>query len=138
MVGLDAHARMYRDSAENFCYLTRKFAGDALVSFAALDNTGVAASPMQIDRLRRSDIRGFARRWKTSTPMAESANEYIQKLLALPLRERLEAYRAIADPGVRRQVAEGMPGEAHAAMLAESMAENLNRHVARKRKPRAA
>jgi hypothetical protein len=42
VVGLEAHARMYRDFAENFGYLTRKYANDPSVRFLAFDNTGAA------------------------------------------------------------------------------------------------
>jgi hypothetical protein len=38
-VDLDAHARMYRDSAENFGYLVRKYSGDPQVAFNAVDNS---------------------------------------------------------------------------------------------------
>jgi hypothetical protein len=39
VVGLDAHARMYRDAAENLGYLTRRYAGDPQVQFVAVDNS---------------------------------------------------------------------------------------------------
>jgi hypothetical protein len=60
---------------------------------------------------------------------AESPSQYIEQLSALPPRRRLEEFRAIPDPVVRRQVAEGLPPELHGEMLAESAAENLNRNV---------
>jgi hypothetical protein len=40
VVGLDAHARMYRDAAENLAYLMRKYSGDPNVHFRAVDKTG--------------------------------------------------------------------------------------------------
>ncbi len=39
VVDLEAHARMYRDAAENFAYLMRKYAGDTSVAFSAIDNS---------------------------------------------------------------------------------------------------
>jgi hypothetical protein len=39
VVSLEAHARMYRDSAENFRHLMRKYAGDPDVRFTAIDNS---------------------------------------------------------------------------------------------------
>ena len=60
---------------------------------------------------------------------AESPSQYIERLSALPPRKRLEAFRAIQDPVVRRKVAEGLPPKFHGEMLAESAAENLNRNV---------
>jgi 2-keto-4-pentenoate hydratase len=71
-------------------------------------------------------------------PKAESASQYIERLSALPPRKRLEEFRAIQDPAVRRQVAEGLPPKLHAEMLGESAVENLNRNVLAKQKPRKA
>ena len=62
-------------------------------------------------------------------PKAESANQYIERLLALPPEKRLEAFRAIEDPAVRRQVAKGLPAEVHAEILGAGMLENLNRNA---------
>jgi hypothetical protein len=73
--------------------------------------------------------RSYARPWKTNMLKAESPSQYIEQLSALPPRRRLEEFRAIPDPVVRRQVAEGLPPELHGEMLAESAAENLNRNV---------
>ena len=39
VVDLDAHARMYRDAAENFAYLMRKYSGEPNVCFQAFDNS---------------------------------------------------------------------------------------------------
>src|ERR1035438_4005308 len=39
IVDLEAHARMYRDAAENFGYLVRTYSGDPEVRFWAFDNT---------------------------------------------------------------------------------------------------
>jgi Zeta toxin len=39
IVDLEAHARMYRDAAENFGYLMRRYSGDPDVRFTAFDNT---------------------------------------------------------------------------------------------------
>lgn len=72
-------------------------------------------------------------------PKAESLKMYIEQLSALPPRKRLEEWRAITDPDLQRQVSEALPPKLHAEMLAESMAENLNRNVrARKRDHKAA
>jgi len=59
----------------------------------------------------------------------ESPRQYIERLSALPPRRRLAEFRAIPDPVVRRQVAEGLPPNLHGEMLAESAVENLNRNV---------
>jgi hypothetical protein len=51
VVDLDAHARMYRDAAENFGYLIRKYAGDPQIDFVAIDNshgpTGMHFMPLE-------------------------------------------------------------------------------------------
>jgi hypothetical protein len=60
---------------------------------------------------------------------AESASQYIERLSALPPKERLEEFRAIADPALRRQVAKGLPGELHSEILDEAMLQGLNRNV---------
>ncbi len=44
VVGLEAHARMYRDAAENLGYLMRKYANDPQVQFIAINNSGGAAA----------------------------------------------------------------------------------------------
>lgn len=71
---------------------------------------------------------------------AESVIPSIEQLLALPARKRLDAWRAIQDPEVRKRVARALPSRAHAEMLAEAAAENLNRNVLTKkgRRDRAA
>lgn len=71
-------------------------------------------------------------------PRAESASQYIERLSALPSRKRLEEFRAIQDPAVRRQVAKGLPGHLHSEILEEAMLEGLNRNVLAKQKPRKA
>jgi hypothetical protein len=60
---------------------------------------------------------------------AESLSQYIEQLSALPPRKRLEAYRTIEDPAMRRQVVESLPPKLHAEMLGEGIVENLNRNV---------
>src|ERR1035437_5198537 len=57
--------------------------------------------------------RSYARPWRTNMLKAESPSQYIEQLSALPPRRRLEEFRAIPDPVVRRQVAEGLPPELH-------------------------
>ena len=61
--------------------------------------------------------------------MAESLSQYIERLSALPPRKRLEAFRAIPDPEVRKRVTLAMPWKAHSEMLDEMLLENLNRNV---------
>ena len=72
-------------------------------------------------------------------PKAESLSQYIERLSALPPRKRLEEFRAILDPEIRRQVAKALPPQLHSEMLGESLLENLNRNVRdkaiRRRKP---
>ena len=51
------------------------------------------------------------------------------ELSALPPRKRLEAYRAIQDPTLRRQVAKALPWDLYSAILAESGLDNLKRNV---------
>ena len=58
--------------------------------------------------------------------MAESLSQYIEQLSALPPRERMEAFRAIPDPAVRRRVARELPPQVFSEILGESMLENLN------------
>jgi hypothetical protein len=45
VVDLEAHARMYRDAAENFAYLCRKYSGDPNVAFRAIDNSRIPEPP---------------------------------------------------------------------------------------------
>jgi hypothetical protein len=51
VVDLEAHARMYRDAAENFGYLMRRYAGDPEITFVAIDNsqgpTGMRFMPLE-------------------------------------------------------------------------------------------
>ena len=61
--------------------------------------------------------------------MAESPSQYIEQLSALPPRKRLEAFRAIQDPAVRRRVARDLPFQIYSEILDESLLENLNRNV---------
>ena len=61
--------------------------------------------------------------------MAESPSQYIEQLSALPPRKRLEAFRAIQDPAVRRLVARDLPFQIYSEILDESLLENLNRNV---------
>ncbi len=63
--------------------------------------------------------------------MDGSLKQYIEQLSALPPRKRLEAFRAIQDPEVRKQVGLGLPSKLHGEMLAESMLENLNSNAAK-------
>ena len=63
--------------------------------------------------------------------MAESPSQYIEQLSALPPRKRLEAFRAIQDPAVRRRVARDLPFRIYSEILDESLLENLNRNVAK-------
>lgn len=66
--------------------------------------------------------------------MAESLKAYIEQLSALPPRKRLEAWRAISEAELRKQVARALPGNIHAEMLAEELGENLNRNVLDKKR----
>ena len=59
----------------------------------------------------------------------ESLNQSIAQLSDLPPRKGLEALRAIQDPALRRKIVAALPGKVHADILAESMADNLNRNV---------
>lgn len=137
VVSLEAHARMYRDSAENFAYLTRKYATIRAYSLSPTTIRAGRDAPRSfpLSRQRKSAIllesffRSCAPHWKTNMPKAELANQYIERLSALPPRKRLEAFRAISDPEVRRLVDEGLPPKLQAEMLAESGLENLNRNV---------
>ena len=63
--------------------------------------------------------------------MAESPSQYIEQLSALPPRKRLEAFRAIQDPAIRRRVARDLPFQIYSEILDESLLENLNRNVAK-------
>lgn len=53
VVSLEAHARMYRDAAENFRYLIRKYANNPDVVFSAIDNsrTGEASRLMPLEKM---------------------------------------------------------------------------------------
>ncbi len=57
VVDIDAHARMYRDAAENFGYLVRKYAHDPVVAFTAIDNTGFGRTPMPMPIEKATGIR---------------------------------------------------------------------------------
>ena len=85
--------------------------------------------PPESGILQVTSCPSFARRWKTNMLKAESVRRYVEQLSALPPRERLEVYRTIQDPELRRQVVEGLPPKLHAEMLGESAVESLNRNV---------
>ena len=57
VVGLDAHARMYRDAARNFASLREKYASDPAVRFTAFDNTGGPGSTRRMDLADATQIR---------------------------------------------------------------------------------
>jgi hypothetical protein len=52
VVDLEAHARTYRDAAENFGYLNRKYSSDPTVGFAAIDNGRLqeGSRPMPVEK----------------------------------------------------------------------------------------
>ena len=63
-VNLEAHARMYRDAAENFGYLMRKYAGESAMHFVAFDNShgpeGMRYMPLEkaaVIRYSTNDLR---------------------------------------------------------------------------------
>jgi len=56
-------------------------------------------------------------------------NLNVTELSALPPWKLLEAYRAIQDPTLRRQVAKALPWDLYSAILAESGLDNLKRNV---------
>ncbi len=56
-VDLDAHARMYRDAAENFSFLLRKYSADAAVRFQATDNSRIADGPRPLPLEKAKEIR---------------------------------------------------------------------------------
>ncbi len=69
---------------------------------------------------------------------AESQTKFIERLLALPPRERMQEFLAIEDPAVRRQVAKALPAKAYSEILGEAAIDNLNRNVldrTRRQKP---
>ena len=70
---------------------------------------------------------------------AESLSQYIERLSALPPRKRLEEFRAISDPELRRQVVDALPAKIHSEMMGEAAADGLKRHLRdkaiRRRKP---
>ena len=57
IVSLDAHARTYRDSAENIRYLIRKYSGDPDVHFTAIDNSRFGQTPRLMPPEKTADIR---------------------------------------------------------------------------------
>jgi hypothetical protein len=69
--------------------------------------------------------------------MAESPSQYIERLSALPPKERLEAFEAIADPELRQQVGREMPAKEHGEMLHQMFYESLQKVRAEAKQPAA-
>ena len=109
IVDLEAHARMYRDSAENFGYLVRKYSGDPEVRFTAFDNTRGCA------RGRTMPLEETARiRYSTSElrPRLRAAleNEYSNGRISEPVyRATLGSSSQEAPGGVSRNPGSGGP-----------------------------
>jgi hypothetical protein len=68
-------------------------------------------------------------RWKKNMPQEQSLRQSIERLSALPPRERLEEWSAIPDQAIRQRVSAGMSADVHADMVAELLLENLNRNA---------
>jgi heavy metal sensor kinase len=109
IVDLEGHARMYRDSAENFGYLVRKYSGDPEVRFTAFDNTRGFA------RGRTMPLEETARiRYSTSElrPKLRAAleNEYSNGRISEPVyRATLGSSSPEASGGVSRNPGPGGP-----------------------------
>jgi len=95
VVDLEAHARMYRDSAENFGYLMRKYSGDSDVRFTAFDNT------RGFDRGRMMPLEETAR-------IRYSTNELRPKLVAALEKEYSNG--RISEPVYRATLGSSSPG----------------------------
>ena len=84
VVGLDAHARMYRDAAENLGYLMRRYASDRQVQFVAVDNSGGAGAAKVMSVESAAKIR-----YSTTDllPKLRTAleNEYAQGRISAPV-----------------------------------------------------
>jgi hypothetical protein len=59
----------------------------------------------------------------------ESLKQFIEQLSALPPAKRGQAYSAIQDQNLRRQILMEVPFEVHGDIMAHLMMENLNRNV---------
>jgi hypothetical protein len=69
--------------------------------------------------------------------MAESPNQCIERLLALPPKERVEAFHAIADPELRQRVGREMPAREHGEMIDQMLFESLQKVRAEAKQPAA-
>jgi heavy metal sensor kinase len=104
VVDLEAHARMYRDAAENFGYLMRKYSGDSDVRFTAFDNT------RGFDRGRMMPLEEAAR-------IRYSTNELRPKLVAALEKEYSNG--RISEPVYRATLGSSSPG-AHGGVSRDS------------------
>lgn len=107
VVDLDAHARMYRDSAENLRYLARRYAGDPGVKIRAIDNRGQTARVVPLDV-------AYGIRYSTSDllPKLRSAleTEYVQGRISEQVyRATLGASSPETSGGVPRDLGPGSP-----------------------------
>jgi heavy metal sensor kinase len=125
IVDLEAHARMYRDAAENFGYLVRRYSRDPEVRFRAFDNTRGPA------RGRLVPVEETARiRYSTSElrPKLRAAleKEYSDGRISKPVyRATLGPSPAEAPGGVSRDRGSGGPptggtGTSAASILGDS------------------
>ena len=109
VVDLEAHARMYRDSAENIRYLARRYAGDPYVYIGIVDNRAGEAKVVPIEviggiRYSTSDLRPKLR--------AALENEYAQGRISEPVyRATLGPSSAEAPGGVPSDFRPGSPPE---------------------------
>jgi hypothetical protein len=103
VVGLEAHARMYRDSAENLGYLMRRFSSDPNVRFKVIDNSQGAEGARRMPLERASRIR-----YSTSVlrPQLRAAleNEYVQGRISEPIYRATLGASSPKTPG-------GVPGD---------------------------
>ena len=74
--------------------------------------------------------------WNLNMQRDEYLSQFIAQLSALPPRKRLEAFRAIEDSGLRREVAKALPPDLYGEILDESFLDNLDRTVQERMTPR--
>jgi hypothetical protein len=132
VVDPEAHARMYRDSAENFGYLIRKYANDPDVEFTAFDNTRGPGRGRMIPLEETAGIRYSTNELRPKL-RAALENEYSNGRISEPVyRATLGSSSPEAPGGVSRDSRSGSPQTGDARNAVEGPLGDAGRNAAGK------
>jgi hypothetical protein len=108
-VDLEAHARMYRDSAENFGYLIRKYSADPNVIFWAFDNTSGPGATRRMPLESAAKIRYSTNELRPRLLAALEQEYAAQRISGAVYRATLGSSRREASGGIPRDPGPDLP-----------------------------